>query len=64
MSDIGYPIVGDDVYSNGKNPFGVTSQMLHSIKLGFIHPTTEEWIEFEAALPKEFEEVLKKLRGG
>ena len=36
MSQIGYPIVGDYVYSNGKNPFGVEGQMLHSAKLEFV----------------------------
>ncbi len=64
MSHIGYPIVGDDVYSNGKNPFGATSQMLHSSVLGITHPTTGEYIEFKAELPKEFKEVLKTLREG
>ena len=62
MSHIGYPIVGDDVYSNGKNPFGATSQMLHAHILGFKHPKTEEWVEFVAKLPKEFEEILNKLK--
>ena len=62
MSHIGYPIVGDDTYSNGKNPFGVTSQMLHSKILGITHPTTKEYMEFEAPMPEEFESVLSKLR--
>lgn len=62
MSHIGHPVVGDDVYSNGKNPFGVTSQMLHAYILGFNHPKTGEWMEFVAPLPKEFDEVLKKLK--
>ena len=62
MSHIGYPIVGDDTYSNGKNPFGVTSQMLHSKTLGITHPVTNEFMEFTAPLPKEFEEVVNKLR--
>ena len=61
-SYIGYPIVGDDTYSNGKNPFGVTSQMLHSRTLGIAHPTTGEYMEFNAPIPEEFENVLKKLR--
>ena len=39
MAQIGYPVVGDATYSSGKNPFGVTSQMLHSHILGFVHPT-------------------------
>lgn len=62
MSHIGYPIVGDDVYSNGKNPFGATSQMLHSKTLGITHPTKGEWMEFNAPLPEEFERVLEILR--
>lgn len=62
MSHIGYPIVGDDTYSSGKNPFKVTSQMLHSSTLGIYHPKTNKYMEFNAPLPKEFEEVLEKLR--
>lgn len=62
MSHIGFPIVGDDTYSNGKNPFGVTSQMLHSKTLGITHPVTNEYMEFDAPIPEEFEEVLNKLR--
>lgn len=62
MSHIGFPIVGDDVYSSGKNPFGVTSQMLHSKTLGITHPTKNEWMEFNAPIPEEFEKVLELLR--
>lgn len=61
MSQIGYPLVGDSVYSNGKNPFGVQGQMLHSSKLEFIHPRTNKKVEFEAELPDYFKEVLKEL---
>lgn len=62
MSQIGYPIVGDTVYSNGKNPFGVTGQMLHSAKLTFKHPITKKELNLEAPLPKYFKEVLDKLK--
>ena len=62
LSQIGYPIVGDFVYSNGKNPFGVEGQMLHSSKLDFVHPTTGEKMHLEAKLPEYFEEVLNKLK--
>ncbi len=61
MSHIGYPIVGDEVYSNGKNPFGVKGQMLHSAKLSFKHPITGKILNLEAPLPEYFKEVLKKL---
>lgn len=62
MSQIGYPVVGDDVYSSGKNPFEVTSQMLHAHILGFEHPTTKKWVEFKAPLPEYFEKVISELK--
>ena len=62
LSQIGYPIVGDFVYSNGRNPFGVEGQMLHSMKLEFVHPKTGKEMELEAKLPEYFENVLKELR--
>ena len=61
LSEIGYPIVGDMVYSNGKNPFGVEGQMLHAAKLTFKHPTTGEKVTFEAPLPKYFKTILNEL---
>lgn len=61
MSFIGYPVVGDVVYSNGKNPFGVIGQMLHAQKLTFKHPITNEELNLEAPLPTYFIEVLNKL---
>lgn len=63
MAEIGYPIVGDMVYSNGKNPFRVEGQMLHAKSLDFKHPITGEQMHLEAPLPEYFEEVLEKLRG-
>ena len=64
MSKIGFPIVGDMVYSNGKNPFGVEGQMLLSYKLEFVHPTTGEKLKLTAEIPEYFEKVLEKLRNG
>ena len=61
MSKIGYPIVGDEVYSNGNNPFGVKGQMLHSYKLEFIHPITNKKMELVADLPDYFKKVLEQL---
>lgn len=61
MAEIGYPIVGDEVYSNGKNPFNVKGQMLHAAKLEFIHPTTDEKVTFEAPLPQYFQQILNEL---
>ena len=61
LAEIGYPIVGDGVYSNGKNPFGVEGQMLHAKSLEFKHPITGKILKLEAPLPKYFENVLKRL---
>ncbi len=61
MAKIGHPVVGDSTYSSGKNPFGVTSQMLHSHILGFVHPTKNEYMEFEAPIPEYFQEIINKL---
>lgn len=61
LSEIGYPIVGDVVYSNGKNPFGIVGQCLHAKSIDFIHPTTGKKMHIEAPLPEYFEEVIKEL---
>ena len=61
MAEIGYPVVGDAVYSNGKNEFGIEGQMLHAYKLEFMHPITNKHMELTAPLPQYFEEILKKL---
>ena len=61
LAQIGFPIVGDKVYSNGKNPFGIEGQMLHAAKLRFVHPTTNKMVEFEAPLPDYFKNILEKL---
>ena len=61
MAEIGHPVVGDAVYSNGKNPFNVEGQMLHAKKIEFNHPITKKRISFEAKLPEYFKDVLEKL---
>ena len=61
LAEIGYPIVGDSVYSNGKNPFAVEGQMLHAKSLEFKHPITRQLLKLEAPIPEYFEEVLKRL---
>ena len=62
LSQIGYPVVGDEVYSNGKNEFGVHGQLLHAKSLDFKHPITGKPMHLETELPEEFETVLKLLR--
>lgn len=61
LSEIGYPIIGDYTYSNGKNRFAVEGQMLHAYKIKFIHPTTQKEVEFTAELPEYFKKILKQL---
>ena len=62
LSQIGYPVVGDDVYSNGKNPFEIRGQLLHAKKLEFRHPITGKEMVLEADLPEEFKNVLDILK--
>lgn len=61
MAEIGHPVVGDSVYSSGKNEFGVEGQMLHAKSLDFKHPITQKQMHLEAELPEYFKEVLSEL---
>ena len=59
MAYIGHAILGDDVY--GKAYKGLEGQCLHARKIGFIHPTTNEYMEFTSELPDYFRAMLNKL---
>ena len=61
LSHIGYPIIGDYTYSNGKNEFGVVGQCLHAKCLEFKHPVTGKEMKLETPLPDYFENILKRL---
>ncbi|ART76276.1 pseudouridine synthase [Sutcliffiella horikoshii] len=61
MKYIGYPLAGDPKYGPKKS-LDIEGQALHAGILGFIHPRTEEYMEFEAPNPPEFERVLKHLK--
>ncbi len=61
MAEIGHPVVGDIVYSNGKNPFGVVGQMLHAKSIEFKHPITNNDMKIEAPIPEYFEKILEEL---
>lgn len=63
MASIHHPLLGDDVYGNPKEKFKLEGQCLHARVLGFIHPTTNQYMEFEAPLPEYFQSLLDKLRG-
>ncbi|WP_373898357.1 RluA family pseudouridine synthase [Haloimpatiens sp. FM7315] len=62
MSYIGHPLVGDPVYGYKKQRFNLNGQMLHAHKLGFIHPTKGEYMEFSTPLPDYFSNLVEKLK--
>ena len=62
LSQIGYPIIGDTTYSNGKNEWGIQGQCLHAKSLAFKHPTTGKEMFLEAELPKYFQVILEELK--
>ena len=62
MSYIKHPLVGDFVYGPSKQPFSVEGQLLHAKILGFVHPRTGQYMEFERPRPEIFEETLNKIR--
>ena len=62
MDYIGHPIVNDSVYGHNKlidNEFG---QMLHAKTIGFIHPRTKEYMEFNSEVPSKFTEILNTFK--
>lgn len=60
MAYIGYPIAGDDVYGPSKVIKKLNGQCLHAKKIGFIHPTTKEYLEFDSDLPEYFVSFLEE----
>ena len=56
---IGHPVLGDDVY--GKAFKGIEGQCLHAKKLGFIHPDTHKYLEFDSELPDYFKDILRRI---
>ena len=63
MSSIGHPLLGDTLYSSGKSAFkNLQGQTLHAKTIGFIHPRTNEYVEFSAPLPNYFEKLLNQLK--
>ena len=58
MNYIGHPVVNDPVYGNRKL-FDDTGQCLHAKELGFVHPTTGEYMQFDSELPECFTNILK-----
>ncbi len=62
MASIGHPLLGDSVYGPSRCPFSLEGQCLHAMVLGFLHPSTGVYMEFESPLPEYFEKLLQKLQ--
>lgn len=62
MSSIGHPLAGDEVYGLKNDRLAGNGQYLHAAVLGFIHPVSEEYLEFTAPLPEYFNSTLESLR--
>lgn len=61
MSSINHPLLGDEVYGPLNCPFRLQGQVLHAKTIGFIHPTTNEYIEFDSELPDYFCKLIETL---
>lgn len=62
MAYIGHPLLGDEIYGSKKQPFHLEGQVLHAKVLGFIHPITKQYMEFETELPEYFVKLIERLR--
>ena len=58
----GHTLLGDEVYGTKTKEYDIKGQLLHARLLGFVHPSTGKYVEFIADLPKEFNEILTKIR--
>lgn len=61
MAHLGHSVAGDSVYGNDKFSAYLGGQCLHAIKIGFVHPITNEYLEFTTDLPQYFKEFLNKI---
>jgi len=61
MTSIKHPLLGDEVYGPKICPFKLQGQVLHAKTIGFIHPTTKEYMEFDSDLPDYFNNLIEKL---
>lgn len=61
MAYRGTPVAGDSVYGNPKKTYGLQGQCLHAAEIGFIHPITNEYLEFSADLPEYFKDFIRRI---
>jgi 23S rRNA pseudouridine1911/1915/1917 synthase len=58
MASIGHPLLGDAVYGPRQCPYKLQGQTLHAAIIGFVHPSTQSYMEVEAPLPDYFQHLL------
>ena len=61
MAYRGTPVAGDVIYGNPKKTYGLQGQCLHAATIGFVHPITNEYLEFTADLPEYFKDFLRRI---
>ena len=61
MASINHPLLGDNIYNHNKCPFKLQGQCLHAKTIGFIHPTTKQYVEFEAPIPEYMINLVEKV---
>jgi len=61
-ASLNHPILGDPLYGPKNNKLKVEGQILHAKKLGFIHPSKNEYVEFNSELPEYFQKILNRIK--
>lgn len=62
MTSIGHPLLGDEIYGHVSTRFKTNGQVLHAKTIGFVHPSSGQWVSFDSELPEYFLKILKNLR--
>ena len=60
MASLGHPVMGDKTYGVKKEKYNLSGQLLHAKIVGFVHPVTKEYMEFETDIPERFMRFLKR----
>ncbi len=62
LTSLGHSIVGDPTYGHRREEFPVSGQLLHAARLGFVHPGTGKYVEFERDMPQDMKSVISELQ--
>ena len=61
MASINHPLLGDEIYNHNKCPYKLQGQCLHAKTIGFIHPTTKQYVEFGAPNPAYLDNLINNV---